>query len=125
MKEKTVLRNIVNSQIKDIYEIKKEEEKSGGIPNSLINEEDAGYDEVIRPKHYCNTAYQPVYVIEDWAKSLPPDEVFAFGNALKYIKRYRDKGSPVKDIDKAIWYLIHLKEILKHKERNSNDGNMV
>lgn len=130
MKAKTVQQNRVVSQIKDIIKSvkrffssvlglsptsNKEEVESCGMQSPFSNKENSVYDDVNRPKHYCNTLFQPIDVIDDWSKVLPPDEVFSFGNAIKYIKRYRDKGTPVKDIDKAIWYLQHLKGILEQK----------
>lgn len=130
MKTKTVQQNILVSKIKDIFKYvkrglslmlglsstsNKEEFESCSMKNSVSNKENSGYDEVDRPKHYCNTSIQPIDVIDDWSKVLPSDEVFSFGNAIKYIKRYRDKGTPIKDIDKAIWYLQHLKGILEQK----------
>ena len=32
-------------------------------------------------------------------------ESFCIGNAIKYIWRHKDKGKPVEDLRKAIWYL--------------------
>ena len=32
------------------------------------------------------------------------------GNALKYLIRYKHKGNPKQDLDKALWYLTRLKD---------------
>ena len=63
--------------------------------------------------HYLETKVQPWAIIEDWSH---PDqsqfEAYLWGNTLKYIHRYRRKGTPHQDIDKAIHYLTKLKEYL-------------
>jgi len=35
------------------------------------------------------------------------------GNAKKYLHRWRKKGKPVEDLDKALWYLTRLREEAK------------
>ena len=51
------------------------------------------------PPHYTNTTIEPMDVIEDW--ELPHH----LACVLKYMKRYREKGHPVEDLEKARWYL--------------------
>lgn len=50
------------------------------------------------PAHYQMDP-EPVDVITQWGLS------FNAGNALKYLARYRRKGDPVGDLNKAIHYL--------------------
>lgn len=51
------------------------------------------------PAHYNHGKIEAITVIEDWSLN------FNMGNALKYISRADHKGTPVADIQKAIWYL--------------------
>ena len=39
---------------------------------------------------------------------LTADTTFCLGNAIKYLWRYRCKGRPVEDLEKARWYLRRL-----------------
>lgn len=54
------------------------------------------FDEVERPLHYCRGGIECKEVIEAW------DLNFYLGNALKYICRADHKGTPLKDLRKAI-----------------------
>lgn len=49
--------------------------------------------------HYHQSNIEAIEVIEDW------DLGFNLGNVIKYIARYRHKGTPKEDLQKAIWYL--------------------
>lgn len=57
--------------------------------------------EVDHPAHYGSAAdtYEAIKVIEAWGLG------FHLGSAMKYISRYRSKGSPAEDLRKAAWYL--------------------
>lgn len=57
------------------------------------------YDEISRPEHYCCTEIEPLDVIEDWGLD------FCLGNVIKYIARAGLKGSYLKDLKKARFYL--------------------
>ncbi len=54
---------------------------------------------VDHPAHYNSGKFEAIDVIEDWQLG------FNDGNAVKYISRHRHKGTAIKDIEKAIWYL--------------------
>lgn len=56
-------------------------------------------DMVNSPPHY-NSHPSGVEVIE-----ITRHLNFNIGNAVKYILRHEKKGSPLQDIDKAIWYI--------------------
>lgn len=56
-------------------------------------------DDINHPSHYTQGSIEPIDVIEDW------DLPYHLGNVIKYIARYRFKGSSKKDLDKASWYL--------------------
>lgn len=60
-------------------------------------------DPVNHPRHYeCEAVtethvYQPIDLCETCG--------FALGSCLKYLFRFRHKGNPVQDLEKALWYL--------------------
>ena len=54
---------------------------------------------VDHPSHYNHGEYETIDVIEDWNLD------FNCGNAIKYISRHMHKNTPIRDIEKAIWYL--------------------
>ena len=62
---------------------------------------------VNHPPHYNQGKYETIDVIEDWGLD------FNCGNAIKYISRHKHKGSPIRDIEKAIWYLQRHLQYLK------------
>ena len=55
-------------------------------------------DNVNHPAHY--EANGPFECIE-----LAQHYDFCLGNAIKYVWRHMDKGHPVEDLNKAIWYI--------------------
>ncbi len=64
---------------------------------------------VSHPAHYNHGEYETIDVIEDWNLG------FHCGNAIKYISRHAHKGAPVRDIEKAIWYLERYLDTLQEK----------
>lgn len=63
--------------------------------------------------HYKVTELQPWDVIDGWShEDQDGFEAYLWGNALKYLQRYRRKGMPAQDIGKAIHYLQRLEEVL-------------
>ena len=54
------------------------------------------------PSHYNNGSIECIDFIEDQGLN------YHAGCALKYICRYRFKGTPVQDLRKAAWYLLRL-----------------
>lgn len=70
---------------------------TNGIKFSM-NESVSG--NTIRPDHYKDgRKYEPIAIINIFELN------FNIGNVLKYISRYKRKGSPLQDICKAIQYL--------------------
>lgn len=57
---------------------------------------------VNHPVHYNQGQIEIIDAIEDWKLG------FNDGNAVKYIARHRYKNEPVKDVEKAVWYLNRL-----------------
>lgn len=68
-------------------------------------------DKVNHPGHY-NVGEIEVF---DALRMLKPEEFKGFmkANAIKYIGRCEYKGTPIEDIDKAIFYLERLKDRIK------------
>ena len=62
---------------------------------------------VSHPAHYNHGEHETIDVIEDWNLG------FHCGNAIKYISRHKHKGSALRDIEKAIWYLERYLETLQ------------
>jgi hypothetical protein len=76
-------------------------------------------DVMVGGDHYKTTGVQPWDVIESWMhEDQTPFEAYLWGNALKYLHRYRRKGAPVQDIKKATHYLERLEEYLSTKQVN-------
>ena len=73
-------------------------------------EEDIVEEMVSHPAHYNHGTYETIDVIEDWELG------FHCGNAIKYISRHAHKGAPIRDVEKAIWYLERHLEILQEDE---------
>lgn len=61
-------------------------------------------DIVEKAPHYNKGEIEPIDVIEDWGFG----EGFYVGSVLKYLCRYRDKGKPIQDLEKARFYLDRL-----------------
>ncbi len=66
-------------------------------------------DPVNNPSHYNMLDVEAIDIIE---MSMTKEEFLGYlkGNSLKYMIRYKHKGNPVEDLEKATWYLNKLKE---------------
>lgn len=75
-------------------------------------------DVVNHPEHYTSGGIES---IEYMKASMSPEafQGFCEGSAKKYIHRYRYKGKPIEDIEKAIWYLNRLKKELEDERSSS------
>ena len=78
---------------------------------NLVDEVDYQYDEVsvlkeqVGGDHYSKLAIQPVTYIN--ANRLS----YLQGNVIKYTTRYKDKGTPIQDLEKAKHYIEMLIEL--------------
>ena len=65
-------------------------------------------DNVNHPKHYCShpSGIECIQVTEHMS--------FLIGNAMKYLWRADEKGAPIEDLKKAIWYIE--REIAKREK---------
>lgn len=59
-------------------------------------------DNVNKPAHYTQGKIEVIDFIEDQKMG------YHDGNAIKYICRYRYKGTPLQDLKKAKWYINRL-----------------
>ena len=66
-------------------------------------------DPVNNPEHYNMLDIEAIDLIE---MSMTKDEFQGYlkGIVLKYVIRYKHKGSPKQDISKGLWYLKKLEE---------------
>jgi len=63
-------------------------------------------DDVNHPSHYCNRDMEAIDIIEMIIEiEQNPKVAYNLSNVLKYLLRFRDKGKPIHDLKKAIWYL--------------------
>lgn len=65
------------------------------------------------PNYYAINGLSPLQAFEKGLLSVDEYMGFCKGNVIKYVVRCDKKGFPKQDIDKAIDYLNHLKEIFK------------
>lgn len=56
-------------------------------------------DPVNRPKHYTShpSGVECIQITEHMS--------FNIGNAMKYLWRADEKGAPIQDLEKAVWYI--------------------
>jgi hypothetical protein len=59
---------------------------------------------VNHPKHYNIGNLEAITVIEDQGMG----EIFCASNIIKYIMRYKHKGTPLEDLKKIKWYTERL-----------------
>lgn len=71
----------------------------------------ADEDLINHPKHYCQGGIECLDFITAWEMG------FEDGNVVKYLARYRFKGTPMEDLKKAQFYLNHLIARLEAKEK--------
>ncbi len=63
---------------------------------------------VNHPDHYTK-GIETIEYINSWGMG------YVVGNIIKYITRYPYKGTPLKDLEKARWYLDYLIKQEKNK----------
>lgn len=90
------------------------------VPHTRVASREEPEDEPIvdlvnSPPHYADRAYEVIDVLQDSMTT----EMFAGyleGNVLKYIMRYKKKGKPLQDLEKAVWYLDRLVKLVQLEE---------
>mgnify|MGYP001238833571 FL=1 len=75
--------------------------------HDMSYENEITYDSVNAPAHYLHGRKETIDVITD---CMTNDEFHGYlkGNVLKYVSRYKFKGEPLEDLQKASWYLNRL-----------------
>ena len=75
--------------------------------HDMSYENERKHDNVHSPSHYMHGKKETIDVIRDCMES---DEYHGYlkGNVLKYVSRYKFKGEPLEDLQKANWYLNRL-----------------
>jgi len=68
------------------------------------------------PKHYNSGSIETI----DYIESLGIGEDFCAGNAIKYLSRYKHKGTPLQDLYKAKWYVDRM--ISQYEEAQKEKG---
>ena len=70
-------------------------------------ENERKHNNVHSPSHYMHGKKETIDVIRDCMEN---DEYHGYlkGNVLKYVSRYKFKGEPLEDLEKANWYLNRL-----------------
>ena len=85
------------------------------LNSNLYESEDAM---VSHPSHYQSKfGLEVIDVIEAFTEDLKGIEATDTGNIIKYACRWNDKGTPIRDVEKIIWYATHLLRHLKNKEK--------
>lgn len=75
----------------------------------------------VNPSHYKRGGMEAIDVMAAFTSNLNGIEAVDTGNALKYILRWKEKNG-IEDIEKAIWYLTHLKNHLLKEQLNNEYG---
>jgi len=74
-------------------------------------------DEVNHPPHYNKQGVECIDAIE--AATDDGYQYYLQGNIIKYLWRYRYKGKPVEDLQKARWYLDRLIGIMENGNKEN------
>ena len=86
--------------------------------NAILEDmiEDETYDDVNKPEHYNSGGIETIDYIVDVLG--PYDAIhYCHGNVLKYLgTRVWRKGDPITNVDKAIWYLKKMRQLMKQTE---------
>lgn len=67
-------------------------------------------DHTNHPAYYNKGNIECIEAIGAATSDLSGIEAFCIGNAIKYVWRWRQKGS-LQDLDKAIWYIGYIKKL--------------
>lgn len=86
--------------------------------NGLYESEDKM---VSHPSHYQVGKYEALDIIQEATKDLTGIFAVDTSQALKYILRWNKKGTPKRDVEKAIFYLTHLARALDESEAEEGE----
>ena len=72
---------------------------------------------VSHPSHYNNRKMEAIDIIEMIIEiEKNPKVAYNMSNVLKYLLRFRDKGTPIRDLQKAGWYLQRMIEKIEEEK---------
>lgn len=71
---------------------------------------------VNHPSHYNQGKIECIDAIEAATVGLTSMEAFDTGSAIKYLWRWKHKAEPIKDLEKAKWYIDDLIKRLKESK---------
>ena len=75
---------------------------------------------VSHPSHYqSKSGLEVIDVIKAFTEDLKGIEAVDTANAIKYICRWKNKNG-IQDLEKAIWYIQHLIDVLKTNNNSTN-----
>lgn len=81
---------------------------------------ESGDNMVSHPSHYIsNDGMEVIDVIRNFTEDLRGIKAVCTANVLKYVLRWNKKNG-LQDLEKAMWYLQYLIDILKTKSTNKN-----
>lgn len=76
---------------------------------------------VSHPDHYQSAlGIEVIDVIEAFTDGLNGIEATDTGNIIKYACRWHSKGTPIRDVEKIIWYATHLLNKLRERKGDEN-----
>ena len=81
----------------------------------LENNETTEKEMVNHPQHYNNGGIECIDALAAATEGLQGIEAFCTANAIKYLWRWKWKNGK-EDLDKAIWYIEHLKKSLANPD---------
>lgn len=88
-------------------------ENMGLVTENNVPEYKEKQDNVNHPAHYTNGKVECIDAIESATNDLKGYEAFLTGQVIKYVWRFKRKGKPLEDLQKAEWYLHKLMESVK------------
>lgn len=75
-------------------------------------------EQVNHPSHYNQSGIECIDAMEAAVEGLDPQEALLVGTAIKYLWRFKHKGKPIEDLQKALWYINRL---IDHEIDNKED----
>lgn len=75
-------------------------------------------EQVNHPSHYNQSGIECIDAMEAAVEGLDPQEALLAGTAIKHLWRFKHKGKPVEDLQKALWYINRL---IDHEIDNKED----
>lgn len=90
----------------------------GDLTEAVKQLNDAEKDIVVdHPPHYNNRKMEAIDIIEMIIEiEKNPKVAYNMSNVLKYLLRFRDKGTAVRDLQKAGWYLQRMIEKIEEEK---------